>query len=524
MRIHGLLLTTFISAAAGVPHLSAPAEAATLAIKDPGKRRGAAIAQSFLDTRGENVSVVTTRFGASCIASRTLQISDSSYSGPVGADVLFNDVTRSPATSIQAIARPGAAVAFRIQLKYSPDRSEAIELDIGDRVFDVAPALEASSDSVLLEGGMARSLAEALRREAVPTLRATSDDTGRLVEDRIAAPDMTALDACLDTLQTPQAQNRPGETAARETAAREGAQGLDEPDIRPTADVTLIKDFVRQPGNAATPVSEIDRQDAVAAGPSRPAMPEPAMGMRVDFVARPDPDARIAPNELENCRMQDIPEKVFLGRLTGVTGFFSQTRDVYVAFDDDGQVQRAYIPGIFDSDLTAGRGRARASVAADSNLPDRPNTVKGCLGDAPLAAPVCVISGDGDDHYSLVECGAPGLTGPLSDIVAPILAASLAGPPDVIGIPDATPSLPGGGGGSLLPPGDDPPIFSELGDPDDDSPDPDIPNDDGPISDPIIDPVAPVPLPATLWMLIGSLGGFFLFRASGQKKRSRPRL
>ena len=317
-----------------------------------------------------------------------MPISASSYIGPVGADVSFTDVTRSPATSIQAIARPDAPVTFRIQLKYSPDRSRPVELQIGDRVFDLASALEASSDSVLVDGEVAGVLAKALRRDAGPILRATSEDTGRVVEDRIAAPDMVALDACLDTVKTRQMQDRSDESAASVIAP-----GLDEPDTNSDPNVLLVNDLVREATNAVTATSEIAPQERAEAGQSGITTPEPVREMRVDFVARPDPATRISPNELQNCRMRDIPEEVFLGRLTGVSGFFSQTRDVYVAFDDDGQVHRAYIPGIFDADLTSGRGRARASLAADYNLPDRPNTVKGCLGDAPIDAHVCVISG-----------------------------------------------------------------------------------------------------------------------------------
>lgn len=377
------------------------ANAATVTVFDPSARRGGPIAQDFLDNQGENVSLVSTKHGASCVASRVMDIADSVYSAPDGTSVSFDDVTRSPASSIQAIARPGEPVAFRVQLKYSPDPSRPVEMEIEGKTLDLVTALEPSSDSLLLTDDTARLLAGALRRGISLTLRATSDATGRQVADRIMAPDMAGLDSCLIMLEgLPSVDDLPSSEMSDYDLADADTLGSDRLDT---------DDRVANTSNSMVP----ERVDAMAADesePSRPVVPIPITGLRLEFTARPDPELRVDPSKLTHCRMRDIPDNVFLGRLTAVTGFFSQTQDVYVSFDDRGQLQRAYIPGIFDSDLTTGTNRARISLAADSNLPDRQNTVRGCLGNAPLEAPVCAISKSGIDGYTLAECGVLGMS------------------------------------------------------------------------------------------------------------------
>ena len=397
LSVSSALLTTY------------PVNASTITVSDPAVRHGGPITQNFLDTHGDNVSMLATRNGVSCVASQTLPIAEAQYLAPDSTVVSFADVTRSPASSIQAIARPDTSLAFRIQLKYSPDPTSPISMEIDGQTLDVATFLEASSDSLWLTGDIARILAEALRRGDTPVLRATSDGTTRQVSDQITTPDMDGLEACLVTLE---------ELLRAESLPKVKTSNLDMPDMgRPNG---LVSDA--QPST----VSEVSGTLAVIEEqPSQPALPVPVAGLRLEFVARPDPETRIEPNALKTCRMRDIPESVFLGRLITVTGFFSHTQDIYVAFDDDGKLQRAYIPGIFDSDLTMGANHARISLAADSNLPDQPNTVRGCLGDSLFEAPVCAISEDHRDGYTVAECGVLGTLETREKFPAPLLEMTL---------------------------------------------------------------------------------------------------
>lgn len=371
------------------------ASASTVSVSDPGNRRGGPIAQVFLEDQGENVSLVRTQGGTSCVASQVLPIADASYLAPDGTPASYEDVIRSPASSIQAIARLDELVTFRLQLKYSPDPSKPIEMRIGERTLDLVDTLEPSGDSLSLTGNTARLLADALRRGAgPPTLQATSDVTGRQVTDRIMAPDMDGLDTCLATLKELPVVDASDHDLADAGRPRPGMSATDDR----AADVSNK----HMPEHTGTVIEETDA--------SRPVMPAPVVGLRLEFTARPDHELRVDPGALTKCRMRDIPDEVFLGQLKTVTGFFSQTQDVYVAFDDRGVLQRAYIPGIFDSDLSPETNHARISLAADSNLPDQPNTVRGCLGDAPLEAPVCVIPNSEAGRYTVAECGVLGMS------------------------------------------------------------------------------------------------------------------
>jgi uncharacterized membrane protein YgcG len=477
---------------------TAAVSAATVTVSDVAARRGGPIAQNFLDSHGDNVSILATRNGASCVASQTLAIAESVYRAPDGSVVDFADVIRSPASSIQAIGRPDAPVAFRVQLKYSPDPAEPITMEIDGRTLDLASVLEASSDSLWLTGDAAEVLAEALRRGDTPALRATSGDTGRQITDRITSPDMAGLDACLVTLDE-----------------LLDAEGLPQMDL---AEAALPAPYRPDAGGlAAGALSGIVPEEAITLvvveeARVEPALPVPVEGLRLEFVARPDPETRIAPSALEHCRMTDIPETVYLGRLTAVTGFFSQTQDVYVAFDGEGQVKRAYVPGIFDSDLSVGASRARVSLAADSNLPDQPNTVRGCLGDALLEAPVCVFSEEGEDRYTLAECGVLGMSESREDFLSSLPEIPVPGidpsDPLLVGI------IPGGGGtggsggsgggftftgGGGGGGGPDLPEVEPLF-PDDDDRDPPGGGGGGGGGE-----IPPVPLPAGLWLMLGAL-------------------
>lgn len=492
------------------------AQAATVPTATIPVPRGAAIAQNFLDSHGDNISLLATGNGASCVASQTLPIASSAYVKADGTPVDFKDVIRSPATSIQAIARPEGEIEFRIQLKYSPDPAQPISLDVAGQTLDLAASLEPSSDSLWLSGSDATMLADALQRGEIPHLSATSRDSGHLVVDQITAPDMIGMEACritLDALLSAQKLSEAGLAGLTAPLGTTPLSGIPQDDSAPTLAGMATDD----PENAVVLVS-------VDAAPVEPTLPEPVAGLRLEFVARPDPATRIAPSALEKCRMSNIPENVYLGRLTSVTGFFSQTQDVYVAFDEDGMVQRAYIPGIFDSELRPEGGSARVSLAADTNLPDQTNMVKGCLGDALMEAPVCVSSEEGSDRYVIAECGVlgtsesredvlssldglalPGLTGanPLMSAINPGNAGAAR-----FGAGARRMGFGGPGGGSMPPPGKVPGSFLDEGDTPPGGDDGD--DEDGHIS--------PVPLPAGIWLMLGALTGMSGLRAMARRR------
>ena len=491
---------------------SVSVSASTVTVFDPDSRRGGPIAQTFLKSQGENVSLVRTQNRTSCVASRALPIAEASYSASDGTPVSFDDVIRSPASSIQAIAHPGEPIAFRIQLKYSPDPSRPVEMQIDGQTIDLITDLEPSGDSLLLTGDTAQSLADALRRGTMPTLHATSDVTERQVVDRIMAPDMAGLESCLATLKDlPVVDDLPKAEIPDYDVADADIHGSDM-EWRDADDRVVENSNVSAPENVDTVA-----MDGIE--PNRPIVPVPVTGLRLEFTARPDPEMRVDPSALKHCRMRDIPDEVFLGRLKAVTGFFSQTQDVYVAFDERGELQRAYIPGIFDSDLTTGSNRARISLAADSNLPDRPNTVRGCLGDAPLEAPVCAISKSGSDDYTVAECGVLGMSQTREEYLDELLVPFFTGVGETIPATVTTtdrkardtffsrpvgssPNLPGfsglvgggGGGSSRTNSGDE---FANIIDPGDGSSD--FGEGGGSVSS--------VPVPAAFWMMLLALTG-----------------
>lgn len=507
-------VVSFLCGCASVALLaSLPVSASTVTAFDPSARRGGPIAQEFLDDRGENVSVVSTQAGASCVASRALAIEESVYSAPDGTPLSFDDVTRSPATSIQAIARPGEPAAFRIQLKYSPDPSRPVEMEIDGDTLDLVTALEPSRDSLVLTDDTARLLEDALGRGITPTLRATSEATGRRITDSILAPDMAGLESCLAMLEDlPGADDLPDFEMSDRDLADAGTAGSDWPDTDGRA-TDGLSGMVPDHAGAMAPAQP---------GPARPLVP--VTGLRLEFTAKADPELRVDPGKLTHCRMRDIPDNVFLGRLTAVTGFFSQTQDVYVAFDDRGELQRAYIPGIFDSDLTPGRNRARISLAADSNLPDGQNTVRGCLGDAPLEAPVCAISKSGDDGYTVAECGVLGMAQTREDFPDDFFVPFLPDGTESTTVRNARPggtsfSRSGGGGSSA-------PIFTGLvggggGGTSrtniDDGFDPVLPAGGGGGND-----VPMVPLPAAFWMMLLALTGLYGTRMLTGRREQLP--
>jgi hypothetical protein len=498
------------------------ASASTVTLIDPGTRRGGPVSQTFLEDQGENVSLVRTQHGISCVASQVLPIADATYSAPDGTPVPFDDVTRSPASSIQAIARPDEQATFRIQLKYSPDPSRPVEMRIDGQTLDLMDALEPSGDSLLLTGETAQLLGDELRRGASPTLRATSDATGREITDRIMAPDMAGLTSCLVTLKDlPAVDDLPTAEVSNYDVADADIPGSG-------MELRHADDRVADTPNENVPES-VSTMVAEETNTSQPVVPVPVVGLRLEFTARPDPELRVDPSALKHCRMRDIPDDVFLGQLKAVTGFFSQTQDVYVAFDDQGELQRAYIPGIFDSDLSTGSNRARISLAADSNLPDQPNTVRGCLGDAPLEAPVCAISKSGGDSYTVAECGVLGMSQTreayLDEVFVPFFTGVDEATPPIMTTNESTgggtsfsrpvgslrsfSGLVGGGGGSSRASSGDI-DFDIIGvGPDDGSTDVGEGSSD----------VSMVPLPAALWMMLLALTGLSGVSIPKQRKK-----
>lgn len=496
------------------------ANASTIATPDLVERRGMPIAQSFLDTHGDNVSFVATRSGVSCVASQPIAIAESVYISPTGALVPFSDITRSPASSIQAIAQPDGAVAFRVQLKYSPDPQKPMVLMVNGESVDIGDSLERSTDSLLLTGPRAAALEDAFLLGESVTFTATSnvaaDGTGRQVTDTIIAPDMAGLSACLVTLE---------ELLSAEELPDFAMADLEFPEVEVPGnslrDINFLESIIAgfdpegsiRPDNGGV-MAQVDSE------PSEPALPIPVTGLRVELSARPDPESRIDPSVLESCRMRDIPENVYLGRLRAVTGFFSQTQDVYVAFDDEGQLQRAYVPGIFDSDLTNGVNSARVSLAADSNLPDQPNTVRGCLGDALLEAPVCAFTREGEDGFVVAECGVLGMSETREDFLASVID-----PPFVSDLPANTnigtrivpnsggsssgfSSFGGGGGGTgggRVPRfGEDEPTDIGIGGSGGSGNTGGGGNGGGGGND-----IPAIPLPAALWLMLGGMAALF---------------
>lgn len=474
------------------------AMAAPVGAPEAATMRGVPVAQNFLHDHGDNVSLVATADGVSCVASRALPIHESIYRDAEGATVAFEDVVRSPASSVQAIARGETPPAFRIQLKYTPDADAPITLKVGPRAFELRDNVEPSGDSLWLTDDLAMVLTDAFAAGEAVLLDARSAGTGRRVTDRIDPPSLAGLADCLDTLSELEAAE------AEALAADEN-----------------VPDAVDAPAPilASAPVEGRAEVVIVEDAPAEAKLPVPVAGVRLELTARADPELRVTDEQLAACRMRDIPEDVYLGRLNGVSGFFSQTSDVYVAFDEEGRLQRAYVPGIFDSDLSEGVNTARLSLAADSNVPDRANTVRGCLGEAVLAASICVYPDEAADTYVLAECGVMGVSDdrdeplfawatPVTPAAAGIGSGTFVNPPARGGStpPGRVSFAPGGGGGGGS---TTPPNLTPFPPPNGENP----PNGHPPGGEPPSGPppgtpdIPSVPLPAAVWLLLGALGG-----------------
>ncbi|MGF6860260.1 hypothetical protein ABIE69_000818 [Rhodobacteraceae bacterium MBR-64] len=420
--------------------------------------RGAAVHQRFLPG---GASVVTTADDRVCLASRRIDIAASEYRAADGATVAFDDVIRSPATVIQAIAGAdgvaGGAVSFRIQLKFSPRPGAPIMLEMAGVARDIGALLEPSGDSLLIAGALADDLAAAFDAGARPVLRSLSRDTGHTVTDHIDAPDLAALAACADTLVAPQ-------------------------------------------------------EDGGADSPS--------MIVRAVFDAPQSPEAIATPGQLQACGMPDRPETLYLGHLRSLSGFVAHTDKVFVSFNAQGGVERAYIPGIFDADLRPGQGGLRVSRSADGNVPGVRNQVSGCIGAETMAACPTDLGGGA---YALTACVADVPESFLSSRgiePAPYPRALIPNPPPGFIIPPRGRFGPPGGGGGFGGGGGGSTPITETMPPPDDTILVDLKSYtsmSGQSSPP--PPTVPtVPLPAALWLILSALAGL---AALGRGRRAR---
>lgn len=126
--------------------------------------------------------------------------------------------------------------------------------------------------------------------------------------------------------------------------------------------------------------------DACRAGLSPEPDAPPSSRIAFDFEATPDPALRATDHETTICRVEDPTAQLYRGRLLWTTGFFSQTRDIFVTFADSGDVAEIYVPGIVEGRRErSGAMATHLSIAANANDPTQVATVSGCLGGAPVA-------------------------------------------------------------------------------------------------------------------------------------------
>lgn len=278
---------------------------------------GQPVAQSF---RPDGSSVLRMTDSLACLVSARIDVANSRYTARDGSPVGFDDVIRSPASTVQMVAGQDGMSGIRVQLKYTlaPDHPVLMRLGMAEPVILPVTLREPSGDSLWIEGDLAATLNAAFARGESVTLAAVSKDTGRLVEDLLPAPDQGALAECL-------------------------------------ADLPQI---------AALPHS----------------LPEPQHLHELVFDARRDPAFVASPEDMRACGQEPLAETLYLGRLRSVTGFVSHTDRIFVAYDADGQVSQAWIPGIFETALRGSAGQARISRAADANIPMTENRTSGCIG------------------------------------------------------------------------------------------------------------------------------------------------
>ena len=364
--------------------LALPLAAATLdlpAADQAPAGRGAALQQRFLDS---GASVVTTATQRYCAISQRIDIAASEYRAAGGALVPYDQVIRSPAASTQVMAGADGLMGLRVQMKYSPAPGAGILLTIGtgtegSGTEDVAGLLEPSTDSLRLNGAVAARLVAAFRAGLPVRLAATSRATGRRVSDVLAAPDMVALDAC---------------------------------------------------------------QTDLATAPAAP-LPPLANQVSLDFDVSPSPETRATVDDYRACGMKPTDAPLHLGRIKATTGFFSHTNKVFVSFDDNGKLDRVYVPGLLDAGFGGtSSGEAQVSLAADSNTPDAENAVTGCIGSAALA--MCDIEQIGGDGHRLQVCDVLPAGDALGEELAYLAPTSGGG-----SFPGGDFGSPGGNGGDI---------------------------------------------------------------------------
>ena len=120
---------------------------------------GNPISQRFV---ARDVAIVSTRDEKVCVASQRIRIEDSAYLTQTGDAVPFDEIVRSPATSIQAVADGEGTRGFRIQMKFSPAPAKGIFLTLRGTRHDVTSALEPSTDSLWLTGALAEEMTAAI--------------------------------------------------------------------------------------------------------------------------------------------------------------------------------------------------------------------------------------------------------------------------------------------------------------------------------------------------------------------------
>ena len=289
---------------------------------------------------GETVSHVATRTGAACIASETIPVAISTYRGPEGETVPFARVTRSVAASIQYIVPTGGDAPFF-----------RIQLKY---------PLRRDSEVRLFGSGVSLDLADALE---------PSGDSLR-----IATPArVEALRAAL----------RRGAATLRAMSADTGR---------------IVTDPLPTPDFAGA------RRCAAAQAPEAASAP----GLGLVVAAAPTKATRIDPEALAACAMTPGLGPVHRGEIVSASGFFAQTRSAYVVFDQAGDARQVYVPGVFEAIRRAdGSYAVDVSIAARSNDPLQVNAVKGCLGDEP--ATLCP---------ALAKAGAVSLGRCLGDVFA----------------------------------------------------------------------------------------------------------
>lgn len=309
---------------------------------------GPPLHQQFLEN---GASVVRTIGSTYCVVSRRIDIAASEYRDADGAAVSFDQIIRSPATSIQVMDTPDGNFNLRVQMKYSPDPDAGVFLTIGTAKLDVAEFLEPSADSLRFKEELAGRLVAALRDGVRVQLLAQSRATGRLIKDTLEAPDLAALDACRIDIAT-----------------------------RPE-----------------TPLPPLARQ------------------ISLDFDVSNDPSSRATLEDYRACGMTPTDEPLHLGKIRQTSGFFTHTSKVFVSFDENGRLDRVYVPGLLDAGFSGKSiGDASVSKSADQNIPNAQNAVTGCIGASDMA--LCDVSATEGTKYRLQACGALPTVDNLADL------------------------------------------------------------------------------------------------------------